>query len=44
VAIVTDHTTVDYGHVLSLAKLVVDTRNVTSGLITDAVAEKVIRL
>ena len=44
VVIVTDHSGVDYARVLNLASLVVDTRNVTSGLITPALAEKVIRL
>jgi UDP-N-acetyl-D-glucosamine dehydrogenase len=44
VVIVTDHTPVDYGRVLSLANLVVDTRNVSQGRLTEATAGKVIRL
>jgi UDP-N-acetyl-D-glucosamine dehydrogenase len=44
VAIITDHSNVDYARVLNLARLIVDTRNVTSGLPEAAVAEKVIRL
>ena len=41
---VTDHEGVDYAQVLRLAKLVVDTRNITSGMLTPELAAKVVRL
>jgi UDP-N-acetyl-D-mannosaminuronate dehydrogenase/intein/homing endonuclease len=44
VVVVTNHSDVDYARVVLLAKLVVDTRNVTSGLLTDETRAKVIRL
>lgn len=44
VVVVTDHGSVDYGRVLRLAGLVVDTRNITSGLLTPELAAKVVRL
>jgi UDP-N-acetyl-D-glucosamine dehydrogenase len=44
VVIVTDHKVIDYGHVLELAKLVVDTRNACAPHVTPASAAKVIRL
>jgi UDP-N-acetyl-D-mannosaminuronate dehydrogenase/intein/homing endonuclease len=44
VVVITDHKVIDYAHVVRHASLVVDTRNVTAGLITEEVAEKVIRL
>ena len=42
--VVTDHEGVDYARVLRLAKLVVDTRNITSGMLTPELAAKVVRL
>lgn len=44
IVVVTDHRSVDYERVLRLAKLVVDTRNITSGLLTPELAAKVVRL
>ncbi len=44
VVVITDHTNIDYAHVLDLAQLVVDTRNVFAGLVTPELAGKVIRL
>ena len=44
VLVITDHKVIDYARVVRHASLVVDTRNVTAGLISDEVAEKVIRL
>ncbi|MBK6424757.1 MAG: nucleotide sugar dehydrogenase [Blastocatellia bacterium] len=44
VVVVTDHEGVDYAQVLRLAKLVVDTRNITSGMLTPELAAKVVRL
>ena len=44
VVVVTNHSDIDYARVVRLAKLVVDTRNVTSGLLTDETRSKVIRL
>jgi UDP-N-acetyl-D-mannosaminuronate dehydrogenase/intein/homing endonuclease len=44
VLVITDHKVIDYAHVVRHAALVVDTRNVTAGLITDEAAERVIRL
>lgn len=44
VVVVTDHKSIDYARVLRYAKLTVDTRNVTAGLITDEIADRVIRL
>ena len=44
VVVVTDHEGVDYATVLRLAKLVVDTRNITSGMLTPELAAKVVRL
>ncbi len=44
VVVITDHTNIDYAHVLDLAQLVVDTRNVFAGLVTPEFAGKVIRL
>ena len=44
VVVVTDHRAIDYERVLRLAKLVVDTRNITSGLLTPELALKVVRL
>ena len=44
VVVVTDHKGVDYARVLRLAKLVVDTRNITSGMLTPELAAKVVRL
>jgi UDP-N-acetyl-D-glucosamine dehydrogenase len=44
VVVVTDHSDVDYARVIRLAKLVVDTRNVSAGLLTGELAGKVIRL
>lgn len=44
VLVVTDHKVLDYPKIVRDAKLVVDTRNVTAGLITEELAEKVVRL
>jgi UDP-N-acetyl-D-glucosamine dehydrogenase len=44
VVVVTDHAGIDYARVLRLAKVVVDTRNVTSGLVTVETRDKVVRL
>jgi UDP-N-acetyl-D-glucosamine dehydrogenase len=42
--IVTDHSDIDYGRVLRLAPLVVDTRNVTRRLNLPEYEEKIVRL
>ncbi len=44
VVIVTDHKTIDYGRVLRLSRLVVDTRNACASVMTPELAAKVIRL
>jgi UDP-glucose/GDP-mannose dehydrogenase family protein len=44
VVVVTDHSNIDYARLLTLAQLVVDTRNVSAGLITPETSAKVIRL
>jgi UDP-N-acetyl-D-glucosamine dehydrogenase len=44
VIVITDHSPIDYGKVLTLSSLLVDTRNVSQGLLTEATAGKVIRL
>ena len=44
VVIVTDHQSIDYGRILALAPLVVDTRNACASVVTPELAAKVIRL
>lgn len=44
VVVVTDHRSLDYERVLQRAKLIVDTRNITAGLLTPELAAKVVRL
>ncbi len=44
VVVVTDHRCIDYARVLRLSPLVVDTRNVSAGLVTPEIADKVVRL
>ena len=44
VVIVTDHSSVDYSRVVRLAPLVVDTRNITRGLVLPEFEPKIVRL
>jgi hypothetical protein len=44
IVVVTDHSQIDYERVLRLSRLVVDTRNVSAGLLNGDTAGKVIRL